>query len=209
MFDNQVWAFVLIAFLITITPGADTMLVVRSVLARGRRAGFAAMWGVITGGFIHACLAAFGITAILLNSVVAFQVVKTAGALYLMYLGIGSIRSALNKTDSVAHQDQPVPMQLWRSYTEGIISNVLNPKIVVFYLAFLPQFLSPGDPVVAKSFLLVGIHYTMGIVWFSAVTLLVSKMSQVFAGSVLKKSLELFSGAIFIAFGARLAFERR
>ncbi len=214
MFDAHVLAFTGIAFLLTITPGADTMLVIRSVLARGPRAGLLTTLGVCSGLFIHATLSALGLSLILVRSAAAFEVVKLVGAAYLVFLGLQSIWSA------VRHQPQSIDAALSagknvsqtakrRAFFEGLLTNVFNPKVAIFYLAFLPQFITPGDPVLLKSGLLASIHFVLGILWLSLVTLSIERLRVVLTRPDVQQRLQAVTGAILVAFGVRLAMERR
>ncbi len=177
MFDSQMVAFTGIALLLTITPGADTMLVIRSVVARGPRAGLLTTFGICCGLFIHATLSAIGLSVILVRSATAFEVVKFVGATYLIVLGVQSIWRAIRHHSEVgetARSDHGPALMTTkrRAFLEGLLTNVLNPKVAVFYLAFLPQFITPDDPVLLKSVVLAGIHFVLGILWLSLVILL-------------------------------------
>ena len=212
MVDNQVLAFTGIAALLTITPGADTMLVMRSVFARGQRAGLSTSLGICSGLFFHATLSALGLSLILVRSATAFEVVKLIGALYLIYLGSQSLWRAFGYFASKVTAGEAINKQKkewWRSFLEGLLTNVLNPKVAIFYLAFLPQFISPGDPVLAKSLLLAGIHFVLGILWLSLVTIFLARLRTLLVRPGVQRTLEATTGAILIAFGARLAMERR
>jgi RhtB (resistance to homoserine/threonine) family protein len=207
MFDARVIAFAGIAGLVTLTPGADTMLVVRSALVRGRRAGLLTVLGIGSGLFIHATLSALGLSVVLVRSARAFEIVKLAGALYLVFLGLQAIRGAAR---SAPIGESPAgPAGAHRAYAEGLLTNVLNPKVAIFYLAFLPQFIGPSDPVLARSILLASIHFVEGLVWLSLVTLFVARLRTVLAQPRVRRALETFSGLVFIAFGVKLAVSRR
>jgi RhtB (resistance to homoserine/threonine) family protein len=213
MVDNQVLAFTGIAAVLTLTPGADTMLVMRSVFARGQRAGLLTTLGICSGLFFHATLSALGLSLILVRSAAAFEVVKLAGACYLIYLGGQSLWQAFRPGErelspdggAVAKQKK----EWWQSFLEGLLTNVLNPKVAIFYLAFLPQFISPGDPVLAKSLLLAGIHFMLGVVWLSLVTMFLGKVRASLTRPRVRRAIEATAGAVLIAFGVRLAMERR
>jgi RhtB (resistance to homoserine/threonine) family protein len=207
MVDGRVLAFAGIAALLTLTPGADTMLVVRSALVRGRRAGLLTVLGVGSGLFVHATLSAVGLSALLLRSARAFELVKLAGALYLVFLGVQALRGAARP--GPARAEEPAAVGERRAFVEGLLTNVLNPKVAVFYLAFLPQFIGPGDPVLRRSILLASIHFAEGLVWLSLVTLFVARLRPVLARPRVQRGLEGLTGAVFIAFGVRLATSRR
>lgn len=207
MLDARLLAFAGIAALVTLTPGADTMLVVRSALLRGRRAGLLTTLGIGTGLFLHATLSALGLSVILVRSARAFEVVKLAGAAYLVFLGVQALRSAARGAPAGAPPEGRATAR--RAYVEGLLTNVLNPKVAVFYLAFLPQFIGPGDAVLARSLLLAGIHFVEGLVWLSLVTLFVARIRGVLARPRVARALESVTGLVFIGFGVKLALARR
>lgn len=210
MFDAQVLAFVGIAAVLTITPGADTLLVMRSVLQRGRRAGFITTLGICMGLFVHAVISALGLSIILVRSATAFEIVKWVGAAYLIFLGLQSLWSALRQQNSEpSKSDVGASKGSRQAFLEGLLTNILNPKVAIFYLAFLPQFISAGDPVLAKSILLAGLHFAMGIVWLSLITLLLAQLRSVLTHPRTKRLIEGFAGTVLIGFGLRLALERR
>jgi RhtB (resistance to homoserine/threonine) family protein len=207
MIDARVLAFTGIVAIVTLTPGADTMLVVRSAIVRGRRAGLLTTLGIGSGLFIHATLSALGLSVVLVRSARAFEIVKVAGAVYLAYLGVQALRSAAR---GVQRQEGPAgPVGARRAYVEGLLTNVLNPKVAIFYLAFLPQFIGPQDPILAKSILLASIHFVQAIVWLSFVTFFVARMRSVLGRPRVQRVLEGISGLVFVAFGVKLALSRR
>jgi RhtB (resistance to homoserine/threonine) family protein len=213
MIDSQVVAFFGVALIITLTPGADTMLVIRNVLAYGRTAGLFTVIGIVSGLFVHASFSALGLSVILMRSAEVFEIVKLIGAGYLILLGLQSVRALLKQQDqgSGSSPDYRVEAQpnKWQSYVQGLLNNLLNPKVAIFYLAFLPQFMRPGDPVFAKSILLAVIHLFQGVIWLSIVVLLVAYMKTVLLRPRIQQVLEALSGVILIGLGIRLATERR
>jgi threonine/homoserine/homoserine lactone efflux protein len=163
--DHQIIAFAGIAALLTITPGQDTVLVIRNVMAQGQRAGLLTTFGICCGLFVHATLSAVGLSLILLKSATAFEVVKLLGAAYLIWLGARSLRQALRGSNRAFEKSIPKQRSAngWPCFVQGFLTNILNPKVAVFYLAFLPQFIGPGDWVFGKSMLLALIHWVEGI----------------------------------------------
>ena len=207
MLDSRVLAFTGIVAIVTLTPGADTMLVVRSAIVRGRRAGLLTVLGVCSGLFVHATLSALGLSVVLVRSARTFEAVKLAGAVYLAFLGLQALRSAVR---GVPLDERPShPAGVHRAFAEGLLTNVLNPKVAIFYLAFLPQFVGPRDPVLAKSILLASIHFVEGMIWLSFVTVFVSRLRSVLAQPRVQRALEGVSGLVFIAFGVKLAMSER
>lgn len=210
MFDSQVLAFTLLAALMTVSPGADTLLVVRNVLRGGRRDGVVTALGICSGLYVHALLSALGISVLLLHSATAYTALKIAGAVYLVWLGLQSLRSAAAELpQATAASAQAARVPSWRSWREGFITNVLNPKVIVFYLALLPQFIGADDPVLAKSLLLTAIHVVEGIVWFAIVSFLVDRSRSFFLRPLLRRWIDGLCGAFLVALGLRLAWQRQ
>ena len=210
--DSQVIAFAAAAALLTIAPGPDTMLVLRNVLRGGRRDGVVTTFGICSGLFAHAALSAFGVSLLLERSAAAFSAVKVAGACYLVWLGLQSVLTAVRGP----HVSVPVDMtdgtrrtNARRSFAEGLLSNLLNPKTAVFYLAFLPQFISPSDDVLQKSLLLAGIHYCEAVLWLVALSTVFERMQRFIVKSAVRRWLDGVCGTVLLGFGARLAFDRR
>ena len=208
--DPQVVAFTLLAALMTISPGADTFLVVRNTLRGGRDDGWMTVAGICSGLFVHALLSALGVSAVLAHSATAFLVLKVAGAGYLAWLGIQSLRSAARGDAATAPLEvAPSRVPAARSFREGLLTNLLNPKVIVFYLALLPQFLSPGDAVLPKSLLLTAIHFAEGILWLGFVAWGVDRSRRFFLRPVLRRWMDALCGTILVALGLRLAFGQR
>lgn len=210
MFDSQVIAFTIVAAAMTMVPGADTMLVVRNVLRGGRRDGYFTMIGICSGLYVHALLSALGISVILMHSATAFTVMKIAGAAYLVWLGINSLRGAARTSrpqsgESIAE----LTVTPARCFREGFLTNVLNPKVVVFYLALLPQFIGPTDPVLLKSMLLAFIHFVEGILWFTIVVGIVDRSRRFFMKPNLRRWLDAVCGTLLVGLGLRLALQRQ
>lgn len=210
MIDQQLLTFVALAAILTLTPGADTLLVIRSVLSGDVRSGVAATVGICSGLFFHALLSALGVSLILMASATLYSMLKIAGALYLGWLGLMSLRGALWPQPDVGVSDSVNrPHSLRRSFVEGVLSNVLNPKAVVFYMAFLPQFIQPGDPVLLKSLFLAGIHFTLAFLWLCLLSLLLDRFRTLLLSSSLHRWLEGVCGALLLGLGVRLMLERR
>lgn len=210
--DPQLGAFLIVAALLAVTPGADTLLVVRNVLGRGPGAGLATTAGIAVGCLVHVALSVVGVSLLLVRSAGAFQVLKWGGAAYLIVLGSQSVRTwwrADAGTPSVA-APAGAPRARWlRSFLEGLLTNVLNPKVGLFYLALLPQFIRPGDPVLARSLLLGTLHIGIGVVWLSLLSSSLVRVRPLVESRLWRARLEGASGAVLIALGVRLAAERR
>ena len=210
MIDSQIFGFTIVAAAMTMVPGADTMLVVRNVLRGGRRDGFFTSTGICCGLFVHALLSALGISVILMHSATAFTVLKIAGACYLAWLGFNSLRSAArgrrSEDSAVVARAAATPARCFR---EGFLTNVLNPKVIAFYLALLPQFIGPADPVLLKSLLLAAIHFAEGIAWFAIVSWIVDRSRRFFMNPGMRRWLDGICGTILIGLGLRLAIQRQ
>ena len=206
MTDPRVLAGLGVLVLLTISPGADMALIAKVTIARGRRAAFLTSLGICSGLLIHASASALGLSVILATSAEAFTIVKLGGAAYLAYLGVQSLRESFAEEAPVAS----APPALGRTvFLQGLFNNVLNPKVAVFYLTFLPQFIDPSGNVLAQSLLFALAHAVMGIVWLAAYAYVVARVSKRFASGRVRRWLDRTTGAVLIALGARLAFERR
>jgi threonine/homoserine/homoserine lactone efflux protein len=164
---------------------------------------------------VHATLSALGLSVILVRSAFAYEMVKALGACYLIGLGVWTILQARRRPNRPG-MDREMPKAAasakkgWRpAFIEGLLNNVLNPKPAIFYLAFLPQFIQPTDPVLLKSLLLAGIHFVIGILWLALLVMLIGKIGMWLTRAGVRQKLEMATGAILIGFGVGLVFERR
>lgn len=207
--DPQILTFAGVALLLTITPGPDTVLVIRNASHGGRSAGTMTSIGICCGLLVHAAFAAAGISVILLKSANAFAVVKTLGAAYLIYLAWQSLRRVASEPSlgEVLSTGAARERRAWQWFGEGFVSNLLNPKVAFFYLALLPQFIKAGDPVIDKSFLLAAIHLGISLVWLLGLVAAVGTLRGVLARRRVRQWLDGLSGVVLLGFGLRLAFE--
>ena len=210
--DSRLLAFVVIAAVLTVTPGADMALVTRNALGGGRRAAFFTTLGICLGCLTHATASAFGLSVILSRSAAAFQTVKLLGAGYLVFLGIAAFREAVAPKRAPAEivlgasVDSATP---GRYFLQGFLTNLLNPKVALFYLTFLPQFVPPGVPLLQRTLLLGSIHVGMGFVWLSAYAVLVDRFAALLATHQVRRRMQAVTGALLMGLGVRLALERR
>ena len=211
--DRSVLAFALAATLVALSPGPDTFLVITNAARGGVQRGLATVAGILTGGFFFVAVFALGVAQVLVYSPALFWTVKVAGAAYLMWLGLGAMRSALRRGDRAGAASSlsvdARPVSSGRAWLQGLMTNALNPKVAVFYLAFLPQFIGPGDSIPLKSALLIGIHYGIGGVWLSLVSLAVSRMSRLVRGGGFRRALDGTVGLVMTGFGVRLVLATR
>ncbi|MFD0688807.1 LysE family translocator [Actinomadura fibrosa] len=200
-------AFAAVAALVTITPGLDTMLVLRATVTGGRRAGWLAGTGVTAGCLLWAVASAAGLTALLAASRLAFDVLRVAGACYLLWLGARALWTARRRPSGGA--DVPEPRLTGpAALRTGLVTNLLNPKIGVFYVSLLPQFVPDGAPVFGTSLLLAAIHTGEGLLWFALLVGAAGTARRALSRPAVKRRVQQVTGLAFIAFGLRLATER-
>ena len=205
MIDPRFLAGVGVLALLTISPGADMALIAKITITRGRRAAFLTSLGICTGLLVHASASALGLSVILATSADAFTLVKLAGAAYLAYLGLRSLRDSFRETSAGEATTAPPGA----SFFQGLLNNVLNPKVAVFYLTFLPQFIDPSGNVLAQSLAFAVAHAVMGIAWLAAYAYVLARLTGLIARGGVRRWLERITGAVLIGLGVRLAFERR
>lgn len=209
---HDFWIFVATGFLLNITPGPDMALIIARSTQQGTRAGLTAALGVGAGACFHIAAAAIGISALLVTSAVAFTALKWVGALYLVYIGVQMLRQSMRGPAPAATHEasrlQPTPLS--RIFLQGALTNILNPKVAIFFLAFLPQFVDADAPHKVGAFVLLGLTFNvMGTAWNLVVALAVGRfaLSRGFARA--KLWLERALGAIFVGFGVKLALSER
>lgn len=208
MEPQHLLAWALVAVIGAATPGVDLMIVLRSTLFHGRRSGFAAVIGVEIGHAIWAVASLVGLTALLAASTVAYDVVRIAGACYLVWLGCTAIWKSLPRNRTTETETAtPTPQNPVDAARSGLISNMFNPKVGVFYISILPQFLPTESPAAGWGVLLVSIALAIGIVWHSAVVLAATRARGVLTRERVKIWLDRTSAAVMIALGVRLATE--
>lgn len=195
--------FTAAAAVLTITPGLDTALVLRSAATGSARSGMRAGIGICAGCFVWASAAAVGLTALLAASDFAFSVLKWAGAAYLLYLGVMLIAKPRRTFDP-----SPAP-GADRALRTGFLTNILNPKVGVFYVSFLPQFIPAGADVALFSLLLAGIHVLLSLTWFAALVTLTAPLGRALARPGVVTWLDRLTGGVFAVFGAKLALTAR
>jgi len=207
---SQILPFVLVTIPVLLMPGPDLLLVLRNSAIGGRHGGAATAAGTVTGLLVHATGAALGLSALLAASAEAFTVVKLIGAGYLLYMGVQSLRAAAARAHDVgAGPTGTAAEQLGRqAFRQGLLTNVLNPKIAAFFLAFLPQFVTPATSATAQTALLGAIFITMSVVWLAAVVLGASAASRLLSRDSVRRRLDAVAGVVFLGFAGRLALAR-
>jgi RhtB (resistance to homoserine/threonine) family protein len=203
----QLGPFLAVAAIVVVTPGVDMAVVTRNALMYGRRAAVMTVFGINVGIFFWAMAAALGLAAIVSTSATAFAAIKLAGAAYLVYLGLQALRSA--RVDRV--ESQPIARSAPSSriaFRQGLISNMLNPKIAVFFTSLLPQFVGAHDS--AGDLLLLGLLFNaMGVGWLICYATVVARGRDVLVRPRVKRTLDRISGFVLVGLGTRLALENR
>lgn len=210
---HQLLPFLVASVLITVVPGADMALVTRQVLIGGPRLAQRTIFGNLTGIVVHGAALAVGLSALIVASATAYTVVKLAGAAYLVWLGIHTIRSARRPAPAAevadATPEATGPVSPRRAYAQGLVSTVLNPKPALFFLTFIPQFIDRDESVLAQTLFLTALHVAVGLVWLTTYAHLVDRARQVLTRDRFRRWLERSTGAVLIALGVRVAVERR
>jgi threonine/homoserine/homoserine lactone efflux protein len=205
---HDYWLFVLAGVLLNLTPGQDTFYILGASIAQGRRVGIASALGICSGCVVHTLAAAAGLSAILATSATAFVVVKLAGAAYLIYLGV---RYIMTRPRDVALAPAAMSRDAWKAFRQGVITNVLNPKVALFFLAFLPQFIDRDSPEKIAAFVALGLTFVAtGTAWCLFLAVGAASVRRFFAGHPKAFTrLSQFAGGLFVLLGLRLAVAER
>jgi threonine/homoserine/homoserine lactone efflux protein len=208
---SAIVTFVPAAALLVIAPGPDSLLVLRNSARGGRRAGLATAAGTVTGLLVWAAVAALGLAALLRASEIGYLIVRWAGAAYLVFLGSQLIWRS-SHGGSGDERSTPVPVAHRRrlaEYLAGAGTNLLNPKVGIFFVSFLPVFIPRDVPAGPAALVLGGIFVAEGIVWLAAIALLGDRLNAVVSRASVRRRIERLTGLVMIGFGVRLAVERR
>jgi threonine/homoserine/homoserine lactone efflux protein len=195
-------AFTLAAALLTVTPGLDTALVLRTTAAEGARRAFAAALGICLGCLAWGALVAVGLGVLLAASELAYLALRWIGAAYLLYLGLRLILGRRGE----AGDARPVPGANW--FARGLLTNLLNPKVGAFYVSFLPQFIPHGSDVPLTTLLLAAIHAALGLLWFALLIGATRPLARLLRDPAVVRGLDRATGGILILFGLKLALSR-
>ncbi len=202
------FGFLLAGNILNITPGADTIYIITRSVAQGRMAGIYSVLGIGTGALCHTLFAAFGLSVILMQSALLFQIVKYAGAAYLIYLGI---KMFLDKSNMFANKNvQEEKVNPIKIYKQGFLTNLLNPKVAIFYLSLMPQFIKPTYVNGPMPFLILGLTFiTTGTIWCVFLAYSASFMTKALReNNRVSKVMQKISGFIFVVLGLQLLFNK-
>jgi threonine/homoserine/homoserine lactone efflux protein len=200
--------FLTTGILLNLVPGPDTVNILGRSIAHGRRAGVASALGISVGSIFHTCAAALGLSAFLATSAWAFTAVKLAGAVYLIFLGVRALLERNHNLSVPAHFKQNGAAAAFR---QGILTNILNPKVALFFLAFLPQFIDAATPTKTAAFLILGLTFvTTGTIWCLILAWFSSAFSARLRGNpTVAVLLNRAVGSLFLFLGLRLAVAAR
>lgn len=209
MYIQNFEAFLIAITILTLTPGLDTALVIRNTSRAGFSDGCVTSLGICGGLFVHATFSAVGISAILAQSAELFHFVKMIGAAYLIWLGLSSLKALLKNgqgmnISTVSHGE----LKLSRSLREGFLSNVLNPKTAVFYLAFLPQFINPESSPLFQSLFMAAVHFVIAMIWQCGLAGALSSAKNLLKNASFMKWMEGTTGIVLVGLGLKLLLEK-
>ena len=207
--------FIVAAILLNLTPGTDSMYIITRSISQGRKAGFYSVLGVTSGTLVHTLLASLGLSVLLAKSPTAFMLVKYIGVGYLCYLGFKMITSKKDPVIANSLQQDENGASLkslnsWQIYKQGVLTNVFNPKVALFFLAFFPQFIDSSYAYGMLSFLILGLTFaTTALIWCSCLALLASLLSKSLRKNPsVETVLNKISGIVFIGMGVKLMTEK-
>lgn len=209
--DNLIlYCFMAMAFIMM--PGADFTLIMKTTLTNGRKAGQITACGIAAGLVVHTTAAVLGLSAIIAKSAFLFDLVKYIGAAYLFYLGIISIRTTdtqegYDVTD--ANKATIEGKNIWKVFMQGVLANVLNPKTVIFYLTFLPQFVVQSKPIMPQLIILGIILVILSLGWFVFLAHALGYIRKYFDNPVFRSRMQKVTGALLISFGLKLALDKK
>ena len=198
--------------LLTLSPGVDTLLIIRNSGRGGWNDGAVSSLGICSGLFVHATVSALGISIILLKTAWAFSILKLAGAGYLVWLGICSWRRVISHTGGVFFTNfnsQPQDFRFLRSFREGFLSNVLNPKTVIFYMAFLPQFINPAGSALIQSLYVAGLHFCVAMIYQCLLAAMVGRARLWLQKPAVSRVFDGLTGSMLLFLGLKLAAANR
>lgn len=200
-------AFAAMAALLIMTPGPNGVLIAKTVPTSGKAAGFANIAGFVVAFFVHGSFAIFGLSVLLLRSANLFTAVKLAGAAYLVWIGVKALRAAWRGQPPMPVEVTPSRHRrtLLRAFGEGFLTNALNPKVAMFYIAAFPQFMPHDAGIPVAAYLLVVVHAGLNIAWFAPMVLLFDRLSALARGGRMQRLIRGLTGSVFVGFGIKLA----
>jgi threonine/homoserine/homoserine lactone efflux protein len=202
-----VLAFAAMAALLIMSPGPNGVLIAKTVPTSGRAAGFATIAGFVAAFFVHGSFAIFGLSVLLLQSAHLFMAVKLVGAAYLVWIGLKALVEAWRGAPVKLAQIAPARRRrtLARAFGEGFLTNALNPKVAMFYVAAFPQFAPPDVVSPLAAYLLVVVHACLNVAWFGPIVLVFDRLSAATRSGRVQRAVKAVTGLVFVGFGLKLA----
>ncbi|MDG3044025.1 LysE family translocator [Bacillus altitudinis] len=195
--------FLLLTLFVVASPGVDFALITKRTIGTGKSDGMKMALGLTSGALIHTLAAAFGLSIILMKSALAFEIIKYLGAIYLIYLGVSSFINK-KKKDNTSLQEVEVPKQ--SAFKQGLISNTLNPKVAIFFLTFLPQFVTPQFNTSLQFVIMGSIYALLSILWFTTIVFLLGYIRKFLLSTKVQMTIDRITGLVLVGFGVKLLF---
>ena len=204
MLNANLFAFIGAAFVLTVTPGLDTAMVLRTAASEGARHGMSAAFGIGVGCLCWGVAVALGLGALLLASPTAFGIMKLAGAAYLVWLGVHLLLRPRRSISEIAVTRMSRGDSLWLSARRGFTTNILNPKVGLFYLTLLPQFVPAAHSTTTYSLLFAAVHVVLAVVWFMVLAVVAGAVRRKLARPGVLPLIDRVTGGVFLGFGLHL-----
>lgn len=208
---HELWMFTAVALMIVMVPGVDSLLVLKNTIVHGKKAGFFTMVGIVLALMVWTTLAVLGLATIILKSMVVFLVIKYAGAAYLIYLGIQSWRARAQNMmlqEEVTIKENGEKNMPLSCMTQGITTDLLNPKTLLLYVTLMPQFIQPNFNINAQLIVLAGILIALSIVWLGIVILVMNVIRKWFMKQTVQAMFNKITGVMLVGIGVRIATEK-
>lgn len=205
---NDIVTFLVLSIFVVISPGVDTALITKRTIADGRKDGLQMALGITGGSLVHTFAAAFGLSAILMQSAIAFEVVKYVGAIYLIYLGISSFLTRTKQKNITEAEHSPAGAKK-SAFKQGLLSNVLNPKVAMFFITFLPQFVKTGENATGQLVIMGVIYTALSITWFLAYVFFINYLREWLMSARVQMVMDRVTGIVLIGFGLKLALDKQ
>lgn len=203
---NDLFTFLLLSLFVVMSPGIDTALITKRTISDGRKDGYHIALGITTGCLVHTFAAAFGLSAILMQSALAFEIIKYAGAIYLIYLGLTSFIA--RKKGENSHIEGSKFPQKKSAFKQGLLSNVLNPKVAIFFITFLPQFVTVGTNTTGQLVLMGAIYSVLSIIWFFVYVFFINYLREWLMSPKVQGIMDKATGLVLIGFGLKIALDK-
>ncbi|MFJ7952111.1 LysE family translocator [Lysinibacillus sp. NPDC096418] len=208
---QEIWMFTAVALMIVMVPGVDSLLVLKNTVVHGKKAGFFTMMGIVVALFVWTTLAVLGLATIISKSMIVFLAIKYTGAAYLVYLGIQSWRAKsqnMKLQEAATSKSNSIKNVSLSCMTQGITTDLLNPKTLLLYVTLMPQFIQPDFNVNSQLVLLAGILIFLSIIWLGIVILIINGIRKWFMIPTVQGVFNIITGVLLVGIGIRIATEK-